>query len=215
MLFRSGRKIYDAVDIFQAKIVSQYIKDGLMPMSLVAKRFGNDGGVLSQDEIAHIDNLDKRYLELQKQISEITADKAKNLSPEKSKEEIEKQNALLIEMVELQTEIEQIKNSFATFYENTAEMKSRKKTIEWWILNLSLKKNDKDEYVLYFPQASFDEKYQEYINVLDGDNIFEKDVVNKFSYLISSWLNSGFILTSEQFKNLDENFEKNVKENVR
>ena len=94
-------------------------------------------------------------------------------------------------------------------------MKGRKKSIEWWITNLSLIQNEKQEYVNYFPELSFDDKYLKYATILDGDDNFSKDTVNKFTYLISSWINSDQNLTPDQFKALDENFEESIKESVR
>jgi hypothetical protein len=211
-ILKPGRKLYDSAEIFLAKTVSYYIKEGLMPISLVAKRFGNDGGVLTDKESEYMSGLDVKMADCQKRLSEL---KTQEKAVETAAEDASKQTDILVEMLKIQTEIEKIKNSFFILYDNTAEMKARKKSIEWWITQLSFIQNEKGEYVSYFDQLSFEERYTLYSAILDGEDLFLKDTMNKFTYLISSWLNSDQSLTTEQFKGLDENFEETIKESVR
>jgi hypothetical protein len=214
-ILKPGRKLYDSAEIFLAKTVSTYIKEGLMPISLVAKRFGNDGGVLTEKESEYMGKLDSKMIDCQKRLSELKIDKDGLKEGTSTASDTAKQSDILVEMLGVQTEIDKIKNSFFALYDNTAEMKGRKKSIEWWITHLSLVQNEKQEYINYFSELSFDDKYIKYAEILDGDDNFLKDTVNKFTYLISSWINSDQNLTPDQFKALDENFEESIKESVR
>lgn len=209
-ILKPGRKLADAGEIFLAKMVSFYIKEGIMPISLVAKRFGNDGGVLTESESKNLVELNENLEKNQKALLELNNEKG-----ELPVESTAKQTDILMEMLKIQTEIDRVKNAYFAIYDNTAEMKARKKTIEWWILTLAMKENSKGEYENYFKDKTFEDSYMKYINILDGEDVFEKDVCNKFTYLISSWINSDQLLTPELFKSLDENFEEKVKESVR
>ena len=203
-ILKPTRRLYDMAEIFLAKTISDYIREGIMPISLLAKRFGNDDGVLTVEEQAYIDTLKARVDANQKKLVDLKIDEkgVSNTTPEE-------RSAILLELMQTQAEIDQIKNSYMSLYGNTAEMKARKKTIEWWITQLSYKEKDgkKEE---YYPQPSFFERYKAYVEILDGESEFDKKVANKFTFLISTWFNnSGTALDLSDFVAADKHFEEN------
>jgi hypothetical protein len=206
-ILKPTRKLYDLAEIFLAKTISDYVREGIMPITLVAKRFGDDGGVLTTKEQEYIVELQKRIDENQKKLIALSAPK-KEGEPEPETISPQQRADLFVDMMKTQVEIDNIRNSYLSLYENTAEMKARKKTIEWWITQLSYHGEGEKE---YFPQTSFFERYKAYVDTLDGDSDFDKKVVSKFSYLISTWFsNINTALTEEDFKAADKHFEENV-----
>jgi len=206
-ILKPGRRQYDSAEIFLAKTISDYIKEGIMPISLIAKRFGNDGGVLTKEEIEHVEELQKNLETQQKKLIDFKLDE----SPENKVQKSEERTKILVEMLNVQSEIDQLRNSYLSLYENTAEMKARKKTIEWWITQLSYTSGEAA--VEFFPENSFDKRYQKYIDILDGDDEFAKTVANKFTYLISTWFSAGNgVLSAEDFKSAEEHFDQNFKQ---
>lgn len=203
-ILRPTRRTYDMAEIFLAKTISQFIKDGIMPITLIAKRFGNDGGVLTDEENKYVSELQTRLDQNQKELADLSADKTDedSLKPEEGSRRAD----IILEMLKIQSEIEKLRNSYMSLYENTAEMKARKKTIEWWITQLSFVGGDKPKE--YFEGDSFAERYEKYVNILDGDDDFQKKVTNKFTYLISTWFaNAQTGLDEKDFQATDQHFE--------
>ena len=205
-VLKPTRKLYDMAEIFLAKTISYYIREGIMPITLVAKRFGNDGGVLTTEEQEYINDLSVRIDASQKKLVDLKLDEKGE-----SAASGEERSKILVEMMQTQSEIDRVRNSYLSLYENTAEMKARKKTIEWWITQLSYKNLEKPEE--YFSELSFEKRYEHYVDILDGDDAFEKRVANKFSFLIGTWFaNANSAITEEDFKSADEHFEKNFED---
>jgi hypothetical protein len=208
-ILKPTRKLYDMAEIFLAKTVSDYIKEGIIPISLVAKRFGNDGGVLTEKEAEYVVDLQKRLDENQKKLVDLQLEPKEG--EEKPKLSDEDRTKLFVEMMKTQAEIDRVRTSYLSLYENTAEMKGRKKTIEWWITMLSYKDGEKPEE--FFNQPSFRERYEKYVEILDGDDEFSKKVATKFTFLIGTWFNSSSTeLTNEDFVSADQAFEQNFKD---
>ena len=53
-ILKPDRKLFKGAEMFYAKNLSEYLKNGLLPYSLVAKRYANDGGPLTEKEIARL-----------------------------------------------------------------------------------------------------------------------------------------------------------------
>jgi len=214
-ILKPTRRLYDSAEIFLAKTISDYIKEGLMPITLIAKRFGNDGGVLTEKEAEHIEKLQKDLEDQQKRLVDMKLDGTpekdatiKEKTEEEKAQDSDKRTSILIEMLSTQSEIDRLRNSYISLYENTAEMKARKKAIEWWITQMSYTSGENP--VEFFQESNFEKRYEKYVNILDGDDEFNKRVANKFSFLISTWFSAGNnSLTLDDFKSADQHFELN------
>lgn len=218
-ILRPTRKLYDSAEIFLAKTISEYIKEGIMPITLVAKRFGNDGGALTNDEVDYVSKLQVRLDEYQQKLINLkTEEKPKEVVEKTPEEEAkEKETAendrtkLLVDMMGVQSEIDRLRNSYLSLYENTAEMKARKKTIEWWITQLSYHGGETP--AEFFTQPSFAERYQKYVEIFDGDDDFLTKVITKFTFLVGTWFaNSSNLVDEKDFAMADEHFEKNFQD---
>lgn len=207
-ILKPGRRLYDLAEIFLAKTISDYVKEGLMPITLVAKRFGNDGGVLTEAEIKYIEELQSKMDEDQKKLIDLKID-----DPESKEKNAEERTKILSSMLTVQSEIDKLRNSYISLYENTAEMKARKKAIEWWVTHLAY--NGGENPTEMFPEQSFLKRYEKYIDVLDGDDVFLRRAANKATYLISTWFSAGNgaqNMTKEDFLNAEQHFDQNFKE---
>src|SRR4051812_44686573 len=64
-ILKPNRKLYELAEIYYAKNMSSFIKAGLLPYSLVAKRYANDGGPLTDSEIKRLEILKQDALKLE------------------------------------------------------------------------------------------------------------------------------------------------------
>jgi hypothetical protein len=81
-LRKPNRSLYDEAELFYGVKLSEGIKAGLLTRALLAKRFSNDGGVLSEDEKGRYADL---YLKLYE--SQLDIDRLNGLADEpKSKD---------------------------------------------------------------------------------------------------------------------------------
>lgn len=218
-ILRPTRRLYDSAEIFMAKMVSDYIKEGLMPITLVAKRFGNDGGALTKEQADYVAELQTRLdSQHQKLVNLKLGDGEKDVAPSEAEVKpedkpatMEDRSKILVEMMNIQAEIDRLRDSYLSLYENTAEMKARKKTIEWWITQLSYHGGDVP--VEFFTEDSFEKRYQKYVEIFDGDDEFLRRTLNKFTFLVGTWFaNANSSMAMEDFKDADQHFEANFQD---
>ena len=93
-------------------------------------------------------------------------------------------------------------------FENTAEAKSRNRTILWWVLQLAYRVED-GKYLPFFEGESFNDKLDNYDIIEDTGNVEISDVIKRFTYLITLWF-LGRIETTEDFTAFDKDYIKPV-----
>jgi hypothetical protein len=201
-ILKPNRRLWEAAEIFYAKQIAFYIQQGLLPHSLVAKRYANDGGGLSEPEKQRIGELKTEVEKLQEDLYALIASKEED-KKEKTRDE------LLIKINNINHEINGIRNSYSEIFENTAEMKSRNKTVEWWVLNLSYI-NEDGTFKPIFGDGNYDAKILKYDELEEKSDLFTIECIKKLSYLISFWFSSTINITAEDFESQSKFYDSNI-----
>jgi len=201
-VLKPDRKKFKEAEIFYAKTLSHYLKEGLLPYSLVSKRYMNDGGPLSDDEKKFINTLREKYAEIQEEYFSMPSE----LTEVQGKRRAE----ILLEMTDINKILNEIQNNYAELFDNTAESKSKNDTIEWWILNLSCADEDGKGLKLFYGEEDFSSKTKKLEDNEAKDDPFLNEVIKKLSYFISFWYASKSQLKEEDFKSAEEHYKQNV-----
>lgn len=199
---RPDRRKNKEAEIFFAKRLSIYLKEGLLPHSLVTKRYINDGGPLSEGEKQLVENLRERYVTLQEEYFGMTLP----LTDEQTK----RRGDIILELNEINKTLRDIQSNYSEVFSNTAEAKSKADTIEWWILKLSYADLDGKGYAPLFGEGDFDAQMQKLDELESEDDVFINEIIKKLSYFISFWHTAGQAVMQDDFKSAEENYEKNV-----
>ncbi len=193
-ILKPQRRIYEEAEIYYAKQIAIFIKGGLLPYSLVAKRYANDGGALSEPEKLRLALLETEVQTLEGEFFALIGDK---------EDQSKARNELLVKINNKNSEINNIKNAYSDIFENTAEMKAKNKTMEWWTLHLSYIDEDGKGYVPIFGEGELDSKLNKYDEIDESENPFLNEAIRKLSYLISFWLAARATSTKIDFKSMD------------
>jgi hypothetical protein len=206
LLFRivkPTRKVFDQAELFYGVKLSEGIKSGLLTRSLLAKRYQNDGGALSEPEKERYAAL---YIELFQKETELQRLQV-NLDKLSEEEQKEKISIVLNSLLEIRKELQEFEYYQSNLFDQTAENRARNQTIIWWVLNISYIQKEK-EFVSLFETGSFEERLAKYDEIEDGEDLFLKNAVKKFAYFISLWY-VGRISNKEEFEYFDKNYENN------
>jgi len=192
---KPNRALFDEAELFYGIRLSEAIKAGVLTKAAIVKRYENDGGVFSDKEHEMIKNNFIKIAELQTQY--------KILEEKKNKSDAEKieENNILSKINEVRNELIELESQKASIFEQTAENRARNKTIMWWILNLSLKKNG-EEYEYIFGDGSYEEKLKKYDEIEENDDEYLKLLLLRFAYLISFWY-TGRAQSQKDFESID------------
>jgi len=202
-LIKPDRKLYKSAELFYAKSLSDYLRAGLLSFSLVAKRYANDGGPLTETEKERIKTLREEAETLQlklyslKEGDEMTAQQV-----------VEEKSRVLTRLNNVNNEVNSIQNAYSDIFESTAEMKSRNDTIEWWSLFLTYMDIDGKGYQPVFGDLNYDERMVKLEEIEDQEDPFTIDVIRRMSYLVSFWFTSKNQVTESDFKSMEKVYDE-------
>lgn len=196
-LKKPGRAMYDEAELFYGVRLSEGIKAGLLTRQLLAKRFSNDGGILSDSDKDKYAELYIKLFDVQNKIERLSI----KTIEEKSAQEKEDTESLLKEAASLKEGLVDFELGQASLFEQTAENRARNKTILWWVLFLSFFEDDAGKQTPVFGEGSFDLKVAEYDRIEELDDAFSEALLKKVLYYISFWY-VGRAQTKEDFENL-------------
>ncbi len=205
-----NRKLYKGAELFYSKTLANYLKEGLMPYSLVAKRYANDGGPLTEAEIKRLTELREVLKTLEKEFFTTLTSVVDTVTVPTDASVVGKKSDILLKINEVNSEVSAIQNAYADIFDNTAEMKSRNDTIEWWSLFLINMDEDDKGYQPLFGQGdpTKQEDYHKKVTKLedfeDKNNKFYNEVIKRMSYLISFWFTAKTALTQVDFQTMEK-----------
>tara|TARA_Y100000401_G_C8308377_1_gene218274 strand:+ start:311 stop:1207 length:897 start_codon:yes stop_codon:yes gene_type:complete len=203
---KPNRKLYDEADLFYGVKLSEGIKAGLLTKTLLAKRYENDGGPMSNVEKEKYASL---YIDLYEQENLVQKIQL-NLEKLSEEERKEKLKEALMTMSELKHRLHQFEMSQQSLFDQTAEVRARNQTIMWWVLSLSYMEEE-GSLEEFFKGNTYEEKLEYYDQLEEDENIFWAEAIKKFIYFVSFW-ESGQLSSEEDFKKAEEVFNKTTEE---
>jgi hypothetical protein len=200
------RSLFDEAELFYGVRLSEGIKAGLLTRALLAKRFNNDGGVLSDEEQKEYNELYIDFFNLQNEFQKLSI-KEESIRTDEEKENLKN---VIVKMNDARERLQKYEMAQANLFEQTAENRARNKTIMWWVLQLSLIQGDDKKFKELFNEGSYEEKIKRYDEIEESEFGIEKIAIQKLLYLISFWY-IGRAASQEEFEKLLEMTKKEDK----
>jgi hypothetical protein len=186
---KPSRSERESCEEFRAAAWGKCIEKGIMPEAVLLKTYSNHGGILSEGQ-------KKEYNDLLSTIE--TKTKEYNDAASEVKENI------LKEIINLREEVITFQRSQSGFFENTAEAKSRLKTIEYITLMFSYFREDAAKnWEPFFKGDTLEKKYN-YLEKLEDDSneLFLKST-DKLTFISALWLHLGNNLKKEDIESFE------------
>ena len=197
VLRKPNRSLFDEAELFYGVRLSEGIKAGLLTRALLAKRFSNDGGILSEDDKSRYADMYLQLYELQMDMDKLSAiGESKRTSAQN-----QKFADLSEEVTNTKRELTDFEMAQSSLFEQTAENRARNKTILWWTLQLSYLEDEEGELTAVFPQDGYDGKLARYDEMEESDDSFEEELISKLLYYVSFWY-VGKVNSEDDFKRL-------------
>ena len=189
-ILKPTRKLFEEGELYYSVELSKYIQAGLLTKTLLAKRFANDGGVLTEDDQKHYSELYSSLTAKEQKIQRLQLDASLS-----SKKRAKKLQELIVELTMIRQQLVEFESVQSALFDQTAEHKAKNKTIMWWVLNLSYVKNNPDEeWAPLFKGEDYDQKIESYDEFEEGEEYKEGGefeyvdmMVKKFAYFTSFW----------------------------
>lgn len=193
------RKLREEAEMFYAVKMSEGIKAGLLTRALLAKRYVNDGGSMSESERVKVAELYIEFLNKENEIQKLQLN-LENLAEDQKQERLKE---VAKDLADIRAQIEEVNIQQNSLFEHTAESKAENKTVFWWMVNLAFQEDTKDSFKALFAGDTHEEKLDSYEQLEEKDDLFWTEVLKKFSWYTSAWYHGG-ITTKEEFDKLSE-----------
>ena len=197
-LKRPTRSMYDEAELFYGVRLAEGVKAGLLNHALLAKRYNNDGGIFSEDQI---DDFSTTYFDLLHDQTDYQQLAIKG--EERSKEEEERFIELEKKMSLSRRKLQAYEADKASLFDQTAETRARNKTVFWWVLSISYEEAEDGEVSPVFGTGSFEEMLARYDELEESDDPYFEELLHKLVYYISFWY-AGRAASKEDFDALTQ-----------
>jgi hypothetical protein len=197
-----NRKELEEADIEYSIEMSKCIKRGILTKAMLAKKYSDSGGLLSEEDAQTLTRLYAQLGDDQNKYSRLSS-KPKNNDVEKKR-----MQALLGKMAEKRREIVDMETSYSSLFNHTADSKAQNKVLLWYLVHLSYyQKQEEDEIIPFFTGESSEDKIDEYYELDEGgDDIFDL-AKDKITTMLSFWYFSTNA-SKEDFESLEKDIEE-------
>ena len=198
------RKLYEEAELFYAVKLSEGIKAGLLTRPLLAKRYKNDGGSMSEPEKERYAEVYYEMLIKQEELEKLKL----NLEGKTEESRAKAAGRLMADIIDLQEEVQAFESQQSSLFDQTAENRAKNMTIMWWCLHLAHQKEG-NEYSQVFGEGSYEDRLEVYDEIEDKSEPFWTETVKKFAYFITFWYLNG-ITSKEEFKQIENMYNQDT-----
>jgi hypothetical protein len=201
ILKKPTRRQIEEADLEYSVEMSKCIKKGILTKAMLAKKYSDTGGLMSESE-------SQKLVDLYKQIYDLQGENLRlDLSENKSEEISERQKTLLVELNSARKEIVEIESSYRSLFDHTADSKAQNKVLLWYIINLTYTQKEFDDSPKpLFKGKEFEEKLQEFYFKEEQQSPEYVKISKKLSTLMAFWFFNQ-ASSKEEFEELDRKIE--------
>jgi DNA-binding XRE family transcriptional regulator len=195
----SRRQVEEADMEFSIEM-SKCIKRGILTKAMLAKKYSDSGGLLTEDD-------SKELIRLYKELAETQTDLARLISKKKkSAAEKEKEGTLTESFADLRKKIVDLETTYQNVFNHTADTKAQNKTILYYMLTLAHIEGPDGEISPMFPGDKPQDREESYYEIDESDDEIYELAREKLMTFISFWYFSQNA-TEEDFSKLEEDME--------
>ena len=200
VLKKPTRRQIEEADLEYSVEMSKCIKKGILTKAMLAKKYSDTGGMLSENE-------SKRLVDLYKKIYDLQNENIRLESSTKKKENKEKINEIVEDLTKTRKEIIDIESNYRSLFDHTADSKAQNRLLLWYILNLTYLKTDSESpEEPYFKGEDFEDKLHSFYEKEESANENYGVISKKVSTLVAFWFFNQ-ASSEKDFEELDKKIE--------
>lgn len=165
-IIKPNRRQIENAEMEYAVKLSECIKRGILTKTMLAKKYSDTGGLMSEKQA-------KRLMGLYQNIAEKTNEYARlSALQRKTKPSKKAMEALEGEIAEIKREIVDIETSNINLFNDTAESKAQNEVVKWYMINLSQTQVD-GEWEDIYDGENYEEKLDAFYEKEDSEEVEE------------------------------------------
>jgi hypothetical protein len=188
------RRELEEADMEYSIEISKCVKKGILTKGMLAKRYSDTGGLLTESDADRLTDLYAKLGSLQAEITQAT------IKPVDKRTKAQKTaiGKLYSDIAENRKDIINIESSYNTLFNHTADVKAQNKQLLWYIVNLTHVEEEGGTRELLYKGESFDDKVEDYYKKEEEQDELYKLCQGKISTIIVYWFHTN-APTKEEF----------------
>ena len=206
-ILKPNRRQVEDAEMEYAVEMSKCIKKGILTKTMLAKKYSDTGGLMSEKQA-------QRLMQLYHSMAEKTNEYSRLSTLErKTKKVKEKMSDIENDIVEIKREVVDIETSNISLFNQTAETKAQNATVRWYTLVL-VQQLIKDEWKDVYEGSSYEDKLDFFYEKEDeeDDDIYFTAMSKAISVLALWFFNQGS--SQQEFDNILEEYTKSDEEDI-
>jgi hypothetical protein len=183
-----SRRELEEADMEYSIEMSRCIKKGILTKAMLAKKYSDTGGLLSESDATKLVDL---YGELNELETEYTKTSLANRDikklPKKKQQELNEINGKL---ALVRRDIVNLEAAYQSLFNHTADTKAQNRIVLWYLTNLSFYKCEEleiNEPTPLFPGEDFEQKIDDYYAKDEAEDSLFQAAAGKLTSIISYW----------------------------
>lgn len=177
----SRRELEDAELEFSVEM-SKCIKKGILTKAMLAKKYSDTGGLMSEDDAQELVDNYKKIFELQSEYSRLEIIQNKTEKQTKRVDEIAK------ELQIVRRKIVETESNYQALFDHTADVKAQNRLILWYVIMLTYIQGIDDENPKpYFGAGDFEDRLIEYYKKEESDDPLYFLITKKAATILAFW----------------------------
>lgn len=177
----SRRELEDAELEFSVEM-SKCIKKGILTKAMLAKKYSDTGGLMSEDDAKDLVDNYKKIFELQSEYSRL------EIIQNKNEKQTERVSEIAGELANVRRQIVETESNYQALFDHTADVKAQNRLILWYVIMLTyIQESEEDTPKPYFGPGSFDDKLDEYYKKEESDDSIYFLIAKKAATILAFW----------------------------
>ena len=185
ILKEPSRRELEEADMEYSIEMSRCIKKGILTKAMLAKKYSDTGGLLSESDANKLVDLYAELADLEGDYTKktLTNRDVKKLPP-KVKEQID---SLAAKVAICRRDIVTLESSYQTLFSHTADTKAQNRIILWYLTHLTYTQQGDAEPAEFFKGDTFDSKTDSYYQKDEGEDALFSAASGKLTSILSYW----------------------------
>lgn len=181
-LKRPSRRELEEAELEFSVEMSKCVKKGILTKAMLAKKYSDTGGLMSEDDAKSLVDSYKKVFDIQNEYSRLEIIQNKT---DKQKERVEE---ITSELAEVRRQIVEFESNYQSLFDHTADVKAQNRLILWYVIMLTyIQEEDEESPKPYFGSGDFEDKLEEYYKREESDDDLYFLITKKAATILAFW----------------------------
>jgi hypothetical protein len=181
-LKRPSRRELEEAELEFSVEMSKCVKKGILTKAMLAKKYSDTGGLMSEDDAKSLVDSYKKVFDIQNEYSRLEIIQNKT---DKQKERVEE---ITSELADVRRQIVEFESNYQSLFDHTADVKAQNRLILWYVIMLTyIQEEDEESPKPYFGSGDFEDKLEEYYKREESDDDLYFLITKKAATILAFW----------------------------